>query len=314
MDDRVAILLCTYNGEKYLREQIESLINQTYTNFVCYIHDDGSQDHTQEILREYEEKWTDKIKILRYENKEHGANYNFASILKYAVNNVNERYYMLCDQDDIWLPRKVEETLKAIKAHEKDQTKPVLVYCDQEIVDGDLKILYHSNSELIRRTSKDVSLKRIIFRNIASGCCMGFNRNLLVEAYNKVDAENTTMHDWWIMLVAKAIGIVDFIPQSLMLYRQYGANTLGVDNNYYLQKAVKYIRSFRKSVNRRSEQVKRCIQQAFELKKILHEKNIEIDDINFLYETMKCKKLKRTISLLRNGYIAGDNLFTLFFV
>ena len=127
MEEKVDILLATYNGEKYIKEQIESILNQTYKNIQIIISDDCSQDKTREILKEYEKN--DKIKVF-YQEKNLGYVKNFEFLLKQVENNL----YMLSDQDDVWKKEKIEKTVEKLKNENLD-----LVFGDLEVVDEDLK-------------------------------------------------------------------------------------------------------------------------------------------------------------------------------
>jgi rhamnosyltransferase len=313
MESNVAILLCTYNGEKYLKAQLDSFVKQTYQNYTVYVHDDGSKDDTLNILKEYKNIMGEQLVILEYQNSKHNASYNFCSLLQYAEEHLEEPYIMLSDQDDIWLPDKIEISLKEIVRKEGISKKPTLVYCDQKIVDADLRILYEKNSDLIVRSSIDESFKRIIFRNTVCGCCMCFNRELLCYICRAMDVENIVMHDWWIMLVSKAVGTTSFIPKSLMLYRQHGHNTLGIDNNNYILKIKKYLKNFKPAIYNRNKQTKLCERQALALNSIINESH-ETNNLSEFSTIMKKNKLLRIYYLAKKNYIACNNYFTLFFV
>lgn len=310
MNDNVAILLCTYNGEKYLKEQLDSLLNQTYKNFVCYVHDDCSNDNTLSILNEYKKIMKSKLIILSYKNENHNASYNFCSLIRYIYANTLEEYIMFCDQDDVWLPNKIEKSIQAIKNY-KD--KPTLVFSDQFITDDQLKIKYKSNSDIIKRNNKDYTFKRIVFRNVACGCTMCINRKLLELSCIYMNPDNIVMHDWWIMLVAKSVGKVIFLQDSLMYYRQHDSNSLGVDNNRYLKKIKKYLFSFSSSIKARKIQVDKCIKQVYELKKLGDYCN-NINEVNIFCKNMKKNKLYRIVFILKEQYITISNFFTILLV
>ena len=127
----IAILMATYNGEKYLGEQIDSLLAQTYKDWHLYIHDDGSTDNTNAILQEYAQKHSN-IHVLEYESQR-GAMRNFLSLLQ----RVEADYYMFCDQDDVWLKEKVELSFEEMKRQEAAcQGKPIIVYTDLYVTDA----------------------------------------------------------------------------------------------------------------------------------------------------------------------------------
>ena len=124
MDEYVDILLATYNGEKYIREQLDSILQQTYNKINIYISDDYSTDSTPNILKEYELKY-DNINVT-YQEQNIGSIRNF----EYLMTKVKSQYYMLSDQDDVWYEDKVEKSLKKLKEENAD-----LVFTDLEVVD-----------------------------------------------------------------------------------------------------------------------------------------------------------------------------------
>ena len=128
MKEKVDVLVATYNGEKYLREQLDSIIKQTYKNIRILISDDCSKDRTQEILQEYEKK-DDRIKIFLHD-RNLGSNKNFEFLLR----QVESKFYMLSDQDDVWLPEKIEKTIQKQK-----ETGADLVFGDLEVVNEKLE-------------------------------------------------------------------------------------------------------------------------------------------------------------------------------
>ena len=133
MEEKIDILMATYNGEKYLKEQIESILNQTYKNIRLIISDDASKDSTPQILEEYRKK-DSRIEI--YLNKE---NRGVVKNIEFLLEKVEDEFYMLADQDDVWLPLKVEKSIETLKKQNAD-----LVFGDLEVVDEKLETLYPS--------------------------------------------------------------------------------------------------------------------------------------------------------------------------
>ena len=218
----IAILMATYNGEKYLREQIESLLAQNYSNWTLFIHDDGSTDHTLDILHDYTSQYPNII-VLDYPPL-HSATRNFLSLL----DRVEADYYMFCDQDDYWLPNKIEKELVKMQDLESiHPDKSIIVFSDLSITDGDLRITDKSmwkasgiRPELLTNFDLGGAFEFV------TGCTMLFNR----EAKNamNISAQKATVHDLWLTLcVLRAGGIVSAIAEPLVLYRQHGTNTLG---------------------------------------------------------------------------------------
>ena len=142
MNEKIDILLATYNGEKYLKEQIDSLLNQTYNNIQIIISDDCSTDKTREILKQYEKN--ENIKIF-YQEENLGYVKNFEFLLKQVENNL----YMLCDQDDVWKKQKIEKTVEKLQKENLD-----LVFGDLEVVDEKLTTIHKSYNKYMHMENK----------------------------------------------------------------------------------------------------------------------------------------------------------------
>lgn len=308
----VGILLCSYNGEQYIKEQLDSINNQTYSNLHCYIHDDNSTDNTPIIIEKYALEFPDKFTVIKYENIEHGAVENFMSLIRYASIHCKEEYFMLSDQDDVWLKSKVAESVKELQKYD-DAINPALVYCDQTVVNEQLDIIAESTNTLVRKTSNDDTFKKIIFRNTAAGCCMCFNRILLNITARNIDASSIPMHDWWIMLVAAYYNNAHYFDKNLMLYRQHSDNAMGVDNNNYSKKIIKYLTNFMPAMKHRSEQTKKCKREVTALTRMgLISTNSEtLQRFNSICAE---RKIRRMIDFYREGYVGKNNLFLLLFV
>ena len=222
-----AILLATYNGARYLREQIESLYAQTFTGWTLYVHDDGSTDGTQAILAEYA-RMKDNFVVLDYPGQ-HGAKANFLSLLRM----VEARYYFFADQDDVWLPDKMERCMRQMLHTEQENVEKhadsaVLVCCDVCVVDERLQEMSPS---LWKQAGTHPEFLNTFAAGAATpfvtGCTMLINRQARETVLWK-QAGKATMHDAFITLcVLKAGGKVVPLYQPLMYYRQHGTNTLG---------------------------------------------------------------------------------------
>lgn len=229
----IDILLSTYNGEAFLREQLDSILNQTYNDFRLLIRDDGSMDSTVDIIMDYVRKYPSKVIYINggYNNdknkKEHlGFNLSYNELLKYSTSD----YIMFSDQDDVWLPEKVEISLKRIKELEEEfQDKPVLVHSDLTVVNKDLKIINGSFFRHIGINPYNNSLNRLIMQNTVTGCTMIINKNLAALA--KPITDGVYFYDYWFALTAKMFGIIGIINKPLILYRQHGSNVIGANAN-----------------------------------------------------------------------------------
>lgn len=226
MDRRVniAILMATYNGERYLEEQLDSILCQTNHDWHLYVHDDGSTDTTQSILKEYATQHPSKVTIFEYP-PQGGACRNFMSMLE----RVEADYYMFCDQDDVWHTDKVETEHNAmLKAEQTHQA--VLVATDMTVVDSLLNVIAPSlwavagiYPELIR------SFNDVAANTVVSGCTMMFNQSArrMIQPVTR----HSTMHDAWIMCcIMKQGGHLMTLRRPTVMYRQHGNNTLGAQN------------------------------------------------------------------------------------
>lgn len=219
----IAILLATYNGEKYLREQIDSLLAQSCQDWHLYVHDDGSTDQTVEIVSSYVRQHPDKITLLDYPSQG-GACQNFLSMLKH----VEAPYYMFCDQDDVWLPEKIASSLAAMQEQESHYPEKAVVVCtDLFITDEQLSVTEESmfaylsvHPEYIRNFN-DSGASAVV-----TGCTMLFNQKAKESCLDYQPA--VIMHDCWLCHCAlRQQGILYAIRQPMVYYRQHGNNSLG---------------------------------------------------------------------------------------
>lgn len=221
----VAILLATFNGEKYIAEQLESLLKQTYQDFVCYIHDDGSVDETCQICLEYASKFSEKFVILKYPSTGSAKN-NFISMLRYP----QEDYVMFCDQDDVWLPTKIENTLNCMKKKELSG-KYTLVFSDLKVVRSDLSVIAPSYMRYTKKNINRITWESFLIKGFMPGCTFMLNRKLVnaIIENTMVNYGKVSMHDWWAVLVNASLdGVIGCVEDPLMLYRQHDANCVGV--------------------------------------------------------------------------------------
>lgn len=220
--DKIAILMATYNGEKYICQQIDSIISQTCTDWELYIHDDGSTDNTIAAVESYVGKYPDKIHLIDGKSTG-GAKYNFF----YLFGQVEAPYYMTCDQDDVWLEKKIELTYDKMLDIEDKADIPCLVYTELHVVDSELNTIADTMSEYQSLDCHKRTINQFILQNSVTGCTMMVNRALRDKMLHITDIDNTIMHDWWAALVAAQFGKTAFIDEPTILYRQHGDNSLG---------------------------------------------------------------------------------------
>lgn len=217
---RIHIVLATYNAETYIREQIESLLNQTVTDFKIEVCDDGSSDRTIEIIKEYEKQ--DSRVTLHCNKTNIGYIHNFMQ----GILRSEAPYIMLCDQDDIWNPNKIEVTLAAMKkAEEKEKNVPVLVFTDAMNYDSETgKELgrFHASSHL---DIKKVDTAHLFMENKCIGCTVMVNEK--IKAFLQEIPGQVRVHDWWLALICSHFGKVVYVDEPTLLYRQHSGNIIG---------------------------------------------------------------------------------------
>lgn len=221
MTEKVEILLATYNGEKYLREQLDSILNQDYENWIVRACDDASTDRTYEILKEYRDKYPDKFIIQKNEKGFGSAKKNFM----YLIKNSSHDYIMCCDQDDVWLTEKISLTLEAMKRTEEKDV-PVLIHTDLKVVDSELNIISESFFEH-SNFRKQFEYHEILIQNFVTGCTTMMNRPLVELMGLMDDCDKILMHDWAAAVIAAGAGKVGFVDKATMLYRQHAINSVG---------------------------------------------------------------------------------------
>lgn len=226
----IAILLSTYNGEKYLSEQIDSILSQTYSNWKLIARDDGSKDDTVSILKSYVKRFPDKIIMDDINPSNLGAGMSFMQLLAVA----DAEYYMFCDQDDVWMPDKIERTLKKAQEMEMSYGKdsPIGVFTDLTVVDSELNVLMPSLWKGDNRNPDYIKnfYKQWTNRHATYGCTMLINRaaKSLVFPYHQFESV-VGAHDAWIEYILIKKGHFDYIDESTIYYRQHGTNVIGAN-------------------------------------------------------------------------------------
>lgn len=215
-EEKIDILLACYNGEKYIYNQILSLLQQTHTNWHLYIRDDGSSDNTLNIINEFIDQ-DDRITLIKDDKKGLGAALNFKELFNY----ITSEYAICCDQDDIWFEKKLELLLNKAKS-EFSREAPCMVYCDGYGYDSTEGIISHETISSLQ--ANDLS-EFIFFNGGYQGCSILFNKKL-AEYFINYKAP-FYMHDDIISLIAFTFGKAYFLPKKLMLYRQHGNNVTG---------------------------------------------------------------------------------------
>lgn len=222
-NDRVDILLPTYNGRKYLSQQIKSLLSQSHSNIHIYIRDDGSTDGTLEVLDAICKRHQDKITWIQDDLGNLKVANNVFTLMKYS----KARYIMLADQDDVWKRDKVNVLLSMIKEKEiRYREVPLLISSDSYVTDQNLNIIDKSFLKYEGLGHKRIYFSNLLQRNVIQGSASIFNRRLLVQALKGYPIE-IVYHDQWLSMVAAAFGRIFWCNDKLMYYRQHSDNALG---------------------------------------------------------------------------------------
>jgi glycosyltransferase involved in cell wall biosynthesis len=274
----IDILLSTYNGAPFVDAQLESLFNQTYRNIKVLIRDDGSKDETPQKLAVWKERYPAQIELLLESNV--GVIESFNRV--YALSR--SPYIAFCDQDDIWLPEKLETCLQLLK----DQRGPALVHSDLCVVDRQLQVIDPSfwDYSYLSGEQKYATLSRLLVQNVVTGCTTLFNRELAESAFPV--PKEALMHDWWFALVAACFGKVSASKKQLILYRQHGNNTLGAQKFTLL--------------TRPSSNLQRLLKVAKHEKRKVEQAQAFLEQYRDQLSLKKIELLEDFISLRRKGY------------
>lgn len=250
----ITILMATYNGDQYIAQQIESLLAQTEYNFILRVHDDCSEDQTFAILSDYATRYPEKIFIEQNQKNSGSAKWNYLGMLA----RYQDDYVMLCDQDDVWLPNKIEVSLRAIQEAEIafGANTPILVHTDLTVVDENLQPQHASFQKMSNLNYRCVALKDQLVQNTLTGCTAMLNRSL--QRYLEHMPDFCVMHDWWLMLIASAFGkIVPLMNERTILYRQHARNVVGAKRAgsvAYLYDRIAHSHNTRNIVNQTYQQ------------------------------------------------------------
>ncbi len=229
MRPEIQIVLATYKGEKFLPEQIDSILAQTHTNWQIIARDDGSPDLTRAILRAYAMKHGDKIKLIEDGDTNLGCCGNFARLMEHTT----APYVAFADQDDVWHPDKLEKSLAQLKAMEAayGETTPLLVHHDISIIDANGQPVAPSFEKKYKVGKANSSIEHMLVQPIVHGFAALGNRALIDKSLPLHAQEDA--HDNYVSMVAAVFGKIGYNPNQLADYRIHGANVAGGNNPFY---------------------------------------------------------------------------------
>ena len=236
----IAVLMSTYNGSQYVGEQLDSLIQQSFKDWMLYVRDDGSSDETVSIVRQYQERHPGKIKMIEDGLGNLGSGFSFMHLLDV----VEADYYMFCDQDDVWLSTKIEKTYNRMQEVETlagELPPPTCVFTDACVVDEHLKLLHESLWKSNYRNPEDAKdvYKAISGRQPCLGCTMLMNKavkKVTLPVNNFVSKRGG--HDEWVAFILAVKGCMEYVDEPLILYRQHGGNLSDYEHHVYTKAKV----------------------------------------------------------------------------
>ncbi len=310
MQLKIDILLSTFNGAKYLREQLDSVLKQTYPHWRIIIRDDGSKDNTINIINDYLKLHPEKIELITDEFGNIGACQSYAKLIGFS----DADYIMFADQDDVWLQDKISISMGKMTEYENKNSKliPVLIHTDLKVVDNRLSCINESFMNYQGLNGNRVHLNQLILQNCVTGCTVLINKSLkdIISPINN----NTRMHDWWIAIIASIFGEIIYIDQVTICYRQHSLNTIGAKKKHNI--IMTLLKPFK--LNKVKKDLYLAIYQA---KSILENKKNGLSDyqkkiLNGLSQFEEFSFLKKRVflikySLFKYGFRGNIGLFIL---
>ncbi len=297
----VNILLAAYNGEKYIRAQIDSILAQTFRDFRVIIRDDGSSDETQRIIREYQAQYPEFVRVVEDDVTCKSPTRNFFQLLKNTDSDCE--YVMFSDQDDYWFANKIEISISELRKLEAEfgKSTPILVFAASQATDENLQPI--NNNPVRNIPEKFLRVNKLLVENCGVGGCVLMCNRSVFGNIGEFD-ERIMIHDWWFAIYASACGVIRYIPEKLMFYRQHANNEFGF---------VK-LRGFRYRLKRffARENIAQTLRDYLEQAKLfreryfdkIHPENLRIID-EFINLHKSCKPV-RICRLLRGGFLKQD--------
>ena len=253
--DKIEVLMAVYNGSAYIREQIDSILNQTYENWHLTISDDGSTDGTDLIADEYAAKYPEQITRV-YSGVRFG---NARDHFMWLSENCTSRYMLYSDQDDVFNPEKMSRLMDAMQNAERQWGRdlPILVFSDQTVVDEKLNVIEPSLMRCQKQAFDSFDYHALLIQNVVTGGAMMVNRPLCSLAVQCRSRERIIMHDWWMAATAARFGKIIYLDEPLSLYRQHGGNSVGakrVGSAGYIAGMMGNLRGVREMILRKKSQ------------------------------------------------------------
>jgi glycosyltransferase involved in cell wall biosynthesis len=277
-------------------QQIDSILSCTYQDIQLYIYDDGSKDGTVSILKDYENRYPDKVFV-----HENAVNLGVTTNFLQALSKTTQDYIMLCDQDDVWKPEKIAMTLKRMRHMESQRGKetPLAVFTDAVVVDSELKVLQDSFFKSGHLNPCRTDLPHLLMENKLIGCTVMVNSALRKILKNHSLPKEAKFHDWWLALIAASFGKIGYLKEGTLFYRQHGGNVVG--NTSFLS----YFKNRVKTLQTQKQSLLVLQNQADEFLKIYQD--LLTPDTKIVLERFanlhKTGFIKRRVQVLHYGYL-----------
>lgn len=237
-EPKIDVLMATWNGARFLEEQLKSLFRQTFQDFRLMVRDDGSTDSTLQIVEKFRSRYSDRV-LVETNSSRKGACRNYSLLIAESTAS----YVAFCDQDDNWRPDKLELSIAAMKRVEAAEgcDTPVLVFSDMAIVGDELQMIAPSLWRLAHVNPERATLGSMLVQNLVTGCTALANRSLIVKG--SPIPEEATMHDTWLGLVAVVFGVLAPLHETAVQYRQHQNNTMGAGRGWWSGNLLKRLRN-----------------------------------------------------------------------
>lgn len=311
---KVVVLLAAYNGEQYLKKQVESIVEQSYAGQIdIVIRDDGSKDLTCDLIRDFVISVPNRsLNLITHTSNKRGHLANFSALAQYAK-KFDARYFAFADQDDVWHKEKIATLVKKAELLQQEfPNKPILVHSDLRVVDKKLNEI--ASSFVGYQGLPDPHFHEFplfLVQNVVTGCTSLFNHELLQVA--SPIPEDAVVHDWWFGLCAYYWGKVVYIDKPLVDYRQHGKNCIGAisfaEQNslfkpYLYQVAMTFPYVLLKSIKQSKAlvHVKSKFQVNAEDKKWLHFYS-KLDELTLFERLRVVESIFQDSSILKKAYL-----------
>lgn len=260
-EKKVKILLSAYNGEKYIKEQIDSILQQTYPYLEVYVRDDGSKDKTLQVLEQYVNN--PKIHVIQGENK--GFIKSFFELVKVCG---DADYFAFADQDDVWFPRKIQMAVEALER--ENANIPLLYFSNYDFYDGDMNFMEHG---------KLPSMSPSFHNAIVDCMTLGFNSVFNRTAHKMMEThipQHSCGHDWWVYMVCSGMGKVIFDNHATVKYRRHEKSVSPGGKDFIKFQIWRFKKFF---VNDYFSNIRKQMQEFYNL----YEEQLSEDDCKLLY-------------------------------